>query len=429
VKVLFLMAWRNLGRNRRRTAINLAAIAFATMAMVFMSSLQAGSYGQMIESAVKMQTGHLQLQHKDLKQKEELFLTVDHLRDMYAILDRTPGVVGATGRLQNGFLVSRTDDETFVALAIGTDPEREKKTSNWAKLVRAGEFLDPADLHGVLIGEMLALNLLGAPPAGTDEKPDFQGILGASLVLVGQDVSGGLARTEVSVRGVIGTGNPDLDRTMVLANLPLLQEVVMVENYEDTVHHIAILLESYELIPTVQAALQEQVGRLSENYRVLTWKEVAPGLDLGIQMDNVSGKITIFILLVVVAFGILNTFLMSAMERFREFGMMMAIGVKPRTCGGLLLLESQLLTVLGFAIGLLIGGAVAVYFAHAGIPLGKEMGEIYAQWGMPDRLYPIFHWSIAWWVFLQVWLVTSLTACYPARRITRFRPLEALRYQ
>lgn len=428
MKVLLLMAWRNLGRNRRRTAINLAAIAFATMAMVFMSSLQAGSYSQMIESAVKMQTGHLQIQHKDLKQKEELYLTVDHLRELYAILDQTPGVVGVVGRLQNGFLVSRSDDETFVALAIGTDPAREAKTSTWPKLVREGTFLDAVDRQGVVIGELLAINLLSSADNAA-VKPDLKDILGAELVLVGQDVNGGLARTEVTVRGVIKTGNPDLDRSLVLANLELLQETVMVENYDNTVHHIAILLESYELIPQVQAALQDKVGRLSENYRVMTWKEVAPGLDQGIQMDNVSGKITIFILLVVVAFGILNTFLMSAMERFREFGMMMAIGVKPYTCGGLLLLESQILTVLGFGLGLLIGGTVAVVFEHVGIPLGKEMGEIYAQWGIPDRVYPIFHWTIAWWVFLQVWLVTSLTACYPARRITRFRPLEALRYQ
>lgn len=404
------MAWRNLGRNRRRTAINLSAIAFATITMVFMSSMQKGSYDEMIEAAVKMQTGHLQVQADGYVVDNDIQLTVENVSAAYDVLDSQPGVVGAVARVQTGFLIAKGED-SFVAIVMGTDAERETKVSNWPKWVRKGEFLSTADPNGVVVGEKLANNLDAA--------------LGAELVLVGQALDGSIAATKVTVRGIIRTGLPDLDRMAVMMNLAPLQQIMAMDNRASI---ISVLLEGHEIIPPVQAALQQRFDQLDPTMRVLNWKQVEPGLDQGIQMDNISGKIMVYMLLLVVAFGILNTILMSAFERFREFGTLMAIGVRPRTCAGLLLLESQLLAVVGFFIGLVIGGALTIYFSRVGIPIpGAE--EYMAQFGMGDRMYPVVEAGIAWFVFLQVWLTTSVVALYPAWKITRFRPLEAIRYQ
>lgn len=409
MRLLLAMAWRNLGRNRRRTAINLCAIAFATMTMIFMTGMQAGSYDQMIDSSVRMQTGHLQVQAAGYLENEDINLTVDGPDRVYAALDAQPGVIGAVARVTTGMLVAK-GDSSFVAVVIGTDAERERKVSTWPQLVRQGEFIAGADRDGVLIGEKLATNL----GAG----------LGDELVLLGQAIDGSIAAAKVRVRGVIRTGLPELDRMAVIMNLAPLQGMMAMEG---RVSAVAVLLDSHRRVDAVKAALAPRIAALSPDLRVLDWKQVAPGLDQGIQLDSVSGKVMVFLLLLVVAFGILNTFLMSAFERFREFGVMMAIGVKPRACGFLLLLESQLLTAAGFLIGLLIGGALTLYFARAGIPI-KGAEEYMAQYGLSSSMYPVLRAGIVEFVLLQVWSVTTAVAGYPAWKITRFRPLEALRH-
>ncbi|NLH49592.1 MAG: ABC transporter permease [Myxococcales bacterium] len=409
MRLLLAMAWRNLGRNRRRTAINLCAIAFATMTMIFMTGMQAGSYDQMIDSSVRMQTGHLQVQAAGYLENEDINLTVDAPERVYAALDAQPGVVGAVARITTGMLVAK-GDSSFVAVVIGTDAARERQVSTWPRLVRQGEFITDADRDGVLIGEKLATNLAAG--------------LGDELVLLGQAIDGSIAAAKVRVRGVIRTGLPELDRMAVIMNLAPLQSMMAMEG---RVSVVAVLLDSHRRVEPLKAALAPRIAALSPDLRVLDWKQVAPGLDQGIQLDSVSGKVMVFLLLLVVAFGILNTFLMSAFERFREFGVMMAIGVKPRACGLLLLLESQLLTAAGFLIGLLIGGALTLYFARAGIPI-KGAEEYMAQYGLSSSMYPVLTAGIVGFVLLQVWLVTTAVAGYPAWKITRFRPLEALRH-
>lgn len=405
------MAWRNLGRNRRRTAINLCAIAFATLTMVFMSAMQRGSYDQMIDSAVKMQTGHLQIQAEGYLEDHDIQLMVRDLDKVYQAVDTTPGVVGAVGRIRAGFLVAK-EEESFVSLVTGTDAKREREISNLPNWVKQGDFLDPADPKGAVVGIRLAKNL--------------EAEIGDELVLVGQAVDGSVAAEKVHIRGLLDTGVPDLDRMAVFVNLEPLQQIMMMDNSASAV---AILLEGHQQVAATQAALQQKAQEINDTLVALTWKQVEPGIDQSIQLDNASGKVMVYMLLLVVAFGILNTFLMSAFERFREFGVLMAIGVKPRTCASLLLIESQILVVVGFVIGLIVGGGMALYFAGAGIPLGEAAGELMKQYGLSDRIFPTMNLGIAWLVFLQVWLTTLVVALYPAFKITRFRPLEALRYQ
>jgi len=131
-------------------------------------------------------------------------------------------------------------------------------------------------------------------------------------------------------------------------------------------------------------------------------------------------------LLLVVAFGILNTFLMSAFERFREFGMLMAIGVRPRACGGTLLVESQMLMAVGFAIGALAGSVLAYWLQTHGLRIPNSEA-IYESYGMKPIIYSLLTADTVIKAFLQVWVVTIVVALYPAWKITRFRPVEALR--
>ncbi|MHA1569373.1 MAG: ABC transporter permease, partial [Alphaproteobacteria bacterium] len=183
----------------------------------------------------------------------------------------------------------------------------------------------------------------------------------------------------------------------------------------------------YKQMEEVKISLQEALQDHQPPVAVRTWQEVSPGLAQGIAVDNVSGKFTVFLLLLVVAFGIMNTFLMSAFERVREFGVLMSIGVRPRTCAGTLMVESQMLMAVGFIIGFILGASLSLYFGTYGLTIaGAE--EIYAEYGMSNVIYPALTLPLIIKTFIQVWLVTFLVALYPAWKITRFRPVEALRH-
>jgi len=427
VKLLLLMAWRNLGRNRRRTIISAAAVAFAVFSMVTMTSMQTGAYNEMIDNAVKIQCGHLQVQAPGYIDDHDINLTVDHLDQVYAATDKIPGVVGAVGRIITGMLVA-AGDQSYGSLVIGTDAAREAKASVLARLVRHGEFLDDNDPYGVVIGDKLAKNLFSDRFENANDKEtidkELNALIGMELILLGQAIDGSTAAAKATIRGILHSGQPELDRATVVMNLAPLQERMVMEG---RVHHVAIQLQGHEQIPAARAQLEAALAGFDPAVVVLDWKQVEPGLYQGIAMDSASGKIIIFLLLLVVAFGILNTFLMSAFERVREFGVLMAIGCKPRTCAGTLLVESQMLMAVGFTVGLVLGGALSLWLGVHGLTIaGAE--ELYASYGMSNVIYCDFNAGVAVTTFLEVWIVTFLVALYPAWKITRFRPVEALRH-
>jgi ABC-type lipoprotein release transport system permease subunit len=408
MRLLLAIAWRNLGRNPRRTAINLSAVAFATLMMITMSAIQSGSYNQMIEGVVRMQSGHLQVQAAGYLDDNDIALSVPRLTDVYSIVDRQPGVVGAAGRISTGMLAAKEED-SFAAMVIGTDAVRERKTSNWTALMREGSFLDPADADGALVGGKLAQTLKAQ--------------VGDKLFIFGQGATGAIAAANLRVRGIIESGVPEIDRTAVMVNLALLQDAL---SMPDRATCVAIRLRGHELAPAAQADLEAKLRRLSPNLRVVNWRQLNPGIDQGIEMDNFSGKILVFVLVLVVAFGILNTFLMGVIERYREFGVMLAIGVKPGTCAGTVLVEGQMLAVVGFLAGLAVAAGLNLFLGVHGIPI-TDAKDIYAQYGLTGSIYPAVTSGIVWRSFLQVWGVTTLAAAYPSARILRFRPVDALR--
>jgi ABC-type lipoprotein release transport system permease subunit len=319
-------------------------------------------------------------------------------------------------------------DHSFGTAVLGVDAAREAKTSSLARLVKRGDYLADDDPLGVLVGEKLAMNLfpeLFAAAKTDDAKAAaFARVLGQELAILGQAIDGSTAAAKVRVRGILRTGQPEFDRSTLVMNLAPLQERLVMEG---RVHHIAVLLDSYRSLPAVKAQLTAALRDRQPPVVVLDWEQVAPGVAQGIAVDNASGKLFVFLLLLVVGFGILNTLLMSAFERFREFGVLMAIGVRPRTCAGTLVTESQMLMLVGFVVGAAIGGALAAYLGVHGLHIaGAE--EFYEQYGMDATIYPVLTVGVFVKTFLQVWLVTSLVALYPAWKITRFRPVQALRH-
>jgi len=403
------MAWRNIWRNPRRSILTISAIAFASILLVFMLSWQFGSYDTMINSAVKIHTGHLQVQAKGYKEKNNIRLVVPDPAVVGRILDKTPGVAAYTFRA-NAFSLASSRERTYGIIVVGIDPVREAEVSTLRKLVRQGNYLSEGDSDQALVGELLAKNL--------------QVSLGDELVLLGQGRDGTIAATVVKVKGIYSSGQDEFDRSSIHIPLKSFQDVYVMRG---AVHEVVALCRSLEDVPAIKKAVAAGIQKMDTRHHLvaLDWMELMPGLIQGIQMDLVSGLIFYFILIVVVAFSILNTFLMCIFERTREFGVLMAIGTTPRRLTKLLLIESTTMTVVGIVIGIIAGSLITWYFQVHGIVISGT-SELLSQYGMPERMFPqlsLLSVSIGPGAVL---VITLLTALYPALKVGRLRAVEAM---
>jgi len=389
--------------------LTILAIVFATMLLVFMLSFQFGSYDTMINTAVKIHTGHVQVQAEGYRDKMDIRLVVPNPGAVDDVIKDIPGIEAYTSRA-NAFSLVSSSDRTYGVLLTGIDPEREAKVSTLKKLVQRGEYLAQEDTDMALVGELLARNL----------KVD----IGDELVALGQGRDGSVAASVLKVKGIFSSGEDKFDRNSVQMPLGYFQDVFSMRG---AVHEMVVLGRSLEDVKKIKKELGAGVRSIDNdgNLVVLDWMELMPGIVQSIKLDLVSGLIMYVILIVVVAFSILNTFLMTIFERTREFGVLMAIGMTPGRLMKSLFLESATITLIGIILGIISGGMITWYYQVHGI-LISGAAELLSQYGLPERMYPqlsVLSVSIGAGIVL---IITILTAIYPVLKVRRLRPVEAM---
>jgi len=379
------------------------------MLLVFMLSFQFGSYDTMINTAVKIHTGHVQVQAEGYRDKMDIRLVVPNPGAVDDVIKDIPGIEAYTSRA-NAFSLVSSSDRTYGVLLTGIDPEREAKVSTLKKLVQRGEYLAQEDTDMALVGELLARNL----------KVD----IGDELVALGQGRDGSVAASVLKVKGIFSSGEDKFDRNSVQMPLGYFQDVFSMRG---AVHEMVVLGRSLEDVKKIKKELGAGVRSIDNdgNLVVLDWMELMPGIVQSIKLDLVSGLIMYVILIVVVAFSILNTFLMAIFERTREFGVLMAIGMTPGRLMKSLFLESATITLIGIILGIISGGMITWYYQVHGI-LISGASELLSQYGLPERMYPqlsVLSVSIGAGIVL---IITILTAIYPVLKVRRLRPVEAM---
>jgi len=403
------MAWRNIWRNPRRTLLTVCAITFATVLLVFMLSFQFGSYETMINTSVKISTGHLQIQAAAYQEKKSIRLVIPEPQVIAEMVDRIPQVAAYTFRGQAFSLISSAD-RTYGVVVTGIDPQKEARVSRLKQLVREGDFLADNDRNQAVVGKLLAKNLRAK--------------IGDELTLLGQGRDGSIAATVVSVKGIFRTGIDDFDRAALQIPLSTFQDTF---SMDQSVHEIVIIGKSLSDVAAIKAKLQTSLSDLEgrKKLKTLDWQELMPGLRQAIEMDLISGLIFYGLLIIVVAFSILNTFLMAIFERTKEFGVMMAIGTTPRRLTKILLIESMTITLIGILAGIGIGIGVTAYFQAHGIDFSGG-SELLSQFGITGRMYPKLSFLSVTIGPFMVLFFTFFAALYPALKIRRLRPVEAM---
>ena len=403
------MAWRNIWRNPRRTILTICAITFASVLLVFMLSFQFGSYETMINTSVKISTGHLQVQAAKYHEKKSIRFVIPDPLAVADILDQIPEVAAYSFRGQAFALIS-SKDRTYGVVVTGIDPQKEARVSRIRKLVHEGHFLTEDDGSRAVVGKLLAKNLRVK--------------IGDELALLGQGRDGSIAATVVQVKGIFSSGIDEFDRSTIQIPLAFFQQTFSMGN---AVHEVVIIAKSLSDVSRIKAKLVTALSKLNKGTHLKTfdWQELMPGLRQAIEMDLVSGLIFYALLIIVVAFSILNTFLMAIFERTREFGVLMAIGTTPRRLTKVLLTESMVMTAVGIMAGILIGIAITYYFQMNGIDFSGG-SDLLSQFGITGRMYPKLSLLSVSIGPIMVLFFTFIAALYPALKVRRLRPVEAM---
>jgi ABC-type lipoprotein release transport system permease subunit len=404
------MAWRNLWRNPRRSVLTILAIAFSGLLLVFMISFQFGTYDDMIELSLRVGPGHLQVAAEGYRENMEMRKVVENPEAIGRILEGLQKVSAYTYRA-NAFSLLSSEKRTYGAMIKGILPEREARVTTIEKITREGEYLSRESGNRILLGRTLAENLKLA--------------VGDEVVLLGQGRDGSVASAVLKVEGIFSTGMPEMDRNMAMIHLDNFNELYFMRG---AVHQVVAVCNTLDDVPAVERKIEAALEQLNSEHNLVVWnwRQLIPGLLQGIKIDLFSGVIFYLLLIIVVAFSILNTFLMAVFERTREFGVLLALGVTQARLTGLLLYESIFLTFTGLAAGMAGGALLTIYFSKQGIRIpGAE--EILRQYGLPEVLRPELS-SLSLLLGPAVVLgITFLTALYPALRVRFLKPANALR--
>jgi len=402
------LAWRNVWRNPRRTGLTVAATVFAVVLVMVFVSMGAGIHEQMIEDAVRLSSGHVSVSGEGYLENRTLEQFVRFDAELARSLDATPGVAGWAPRVVGFGLLSNGPDTQGIAV-LGVDPEREATVTSLPARVREGRFLGEAGAREIVLGRRLA----DALDAG----------LGDELLLYSVAYSLEMAYELFRVVGVMRLPDPALDRGLALIHLADAQAFFV---YDDRVSEVAILAQSAEHTGEVAAAVAGVLP--GDGVEVHGWPEIMPELVQFIFLDDAGMYIMLLILVVVVAFGILNTLLMSVLERRREFGVALALGLRPRAIFALVYLESMALAGVGLAIGLAIALPLVLWLVGHPIDLESEaMRGAYELLGFEPRISWKLEATHPLGSAITIFGVAVLAALYPAFKASRARPVDALR--
>lgn len=407
------IAWRNLWRQKRRTLLTLLSIAFGCFLAILATAMQDRSFSDFINTAARLQSGHVTIQHPEYLDTPTLSKTVKNTEELRktALLDKD--VSDAVGRIRGQIMLS-TSSDNFGAFLIAYSPEMENEnTFTFSKALIKGKMYKTSNDDGIILGKKLAQNL----------KAD----IGDKVVYTMMDKSGEIVSGLGRLSGIIKTGVPSLDAGMCLLSINKARELLGYSKDEST--YVAVFLSDSRKSKKVANRLKENIGNGAV---ALTWDEVSPELASLIAIKIGGGRVMEIIIAILVAAGIFNTLFVSVMERLREFGIMMAIGHSPLELFSLIIAESFWLGVAGLSSGALITIWPYYYLAKNGIDLSAK----YSSGGAPIEIsgvgfdpilrIGIYPESVAI-IAIAVIIATIAAGLYPAWRAGRVVPVDSIK--
>jgi len=404
--MFFQLGWRNIWRNRRRTLVILTAVIIGVWSMIFLGALMRGIADQFVRNGIKTLTGHIQVHHPGYREDPVVENSMTDPSKLETTLTTLlpPGAQWAP-RVRGNAVASNARHFAGVTM-VGIDPPREAPMSFIAGAISEGRYLKTDDPYGIVVGKAL-----------TDK---FETQLGYKLVLMSQDTEGEIASRAFRIIGIYRAEMEATEKQFVFITMSAAQQMLKLHN---GISEVAILLPVHGEAVQVAGALRAELP--ATEYEVNTWQELLPMATAILKIYNWTIFIWFLVVFIAMGFGIVNTTLMAVFERIREFGLLKALGMKPRWIIQEVITESFFLLILGMVIGNALGFLSVFALSGSGIDLSAfAAGAEY--WGMSRVIYPSILGQDVIMANLVVFILGLVVSLYPAMKAARFTPVEAL---
>lgn len=402
--MLLKIAWRNIWRNRKRSLIIIVAVFLGLWAGIFLIAFNNGMIEQRIRTAIAQEISHLQMHHPQFSTDYDPKFSIPDGSDILMREATDLNIKALSGRVIVMGMISSAYGSSGVAIN-GIVPGEENKLTNLESKISSGNYFDPVKSNQIILSERLAKKLKLKQ--------------GHKTILTFQDKDGEIASASFKITALYKTVNSPYDERNVFVKNNDIDQLI---GLPGAFHEIALLLNSNSFLDSTQYQLKRKYPGL----KIENWMEISPELGLTVSVSDQMVYIYMGIILLALAFGIINTMMMSVLERTRELGMLMALGMNKIRIFGMIMLETFFLVIAGCPVGISLG-IITVYFTHKhGIDF-SAYEEVYANFGYSSTIYPVLSLEHLLLILELVVMATLISGLFPARRALKLKPVETIR--
>ena len=402
--LMLKIAFRNIFRQRRRTLLTILTMLGGLVLAAFSFGLSDGTYAHVIDMFTRNQLGHIQIHGNGYLDRPMLYNTIDNLDQFAPKIENHAHVIAWSPRLYSSGLAS-VGDKTAGVRIIGIDLDRENEATRFYKKTADGRTFTAPDAYEVMLGIGLAKTLKAGP--------------GDTAVIVSQGADGSIANDLYVVVGIIETGDNLVDNVMFYLPLATAQELLVLEG---RIHEMVIIADDLEYVLQVTDEINAML--VGTNLKAAPWQEFAASFYRAMKADQEGTWIMLFIIIIIVAVGVLNTVLMTVLERTREYGVLRAIGTSPKRVFSLVIYEVSFMALISIVVGTIIGVGINYLLSFTGIPMPLE----YSYGGIEfSRMLSTISPRSVYIPILTVAVSSLLISILPALKAARIAPAKAMR--
>ncbi len=403
--MLLKLAWRNIWRNKRRSLIVLISVVVGLTAIVLTDGLSNGMMRQMLFNQINLDISHIQIHKAGFNRNKTVKNFIPDYKHVESVLEKNPEVKAYSKRVYATGILSSANNSSGVIL-YGIDPAEEAKVSIIKSSIIEGRYLGSGK-RGIIIGQKLAYKL------GVE--------VGDKVVAMANTLKGDIGSDAFRVVGIFRTSSSEFDKIAVYVQAATEQSMLGIgDNY----HEFAIITKNYNKVESIKSSFEKTLGG---GYEVYTYRDLLPMLIYQMDLYRESMMILNVIIGLALIFGIINTMLMSVFERIREFGVLMAIGMKNQRLYLMIVLEAFILGVIGSLAGLVVGLLLDIPLAHSGINLSIFATGL-ESFGVGAIIYPVFSAGNIINAVIFMPFVAVVGALYPAYKAIKLEPIYAINY-
>lgn len=401
------LAWRNIWRNKRRTLITVSSIMFAVVCALFIESLERGAHNQMIDNMTNFHTGHIQVQDARFEDEPSLDNSMFYSEEFnQQIREIDARIYNIVPRIET-FMLAAGEEQSRAAMILGIHVESENRLNSLEDRLTDGRFFEPGD-GTVVLSDGLAgrLNLA----------------VGDSLILLGQGRFGMTASGIYPISGIVRHPIREMNNQMVYISIEDAQWLL---SMDELITNILITPEALKFNDDIAENLLTSLSE--QELKILTWQEMIPDLIDALEFDKMSTRVFMGILYVVIGFGIFGTILTMTLERMREFGILLSVGMYRWRLALVVFIETFFISVLGILSGFGLGFMVLSYFYFNPIILSGDMVDLIEEMGLEPILPMAIAPDIFLWQGSVIFIITTVICIYPSIKIATLNILDASR--